>query len=86
MTAAHATSDPGLDYGEVFTRRWVVEHILDLVEYTPDNDLGTVHLVEPSCGTGAFLCPQVIGLVGTVHHQILDWPLRPAWWQTPSRT
>src|SRR5436305_10653113 len=49
--------DPGADYGEVFTRRWVVELILDLVGYTPDRDLAAQILVEPSCGTGAFLVP-----------------------------
>ncbi len=49
--------DPGTDYGEVFTRPWVVELILDLVGYTADRDLGSFVLVEPSCGTGAFLAP-----------------------------
>ena len=52
-------TDPGLDYGEVFTRRWVVDLILDLVGYTSDRDLASLVLVEPSCGTGAFLVPIV---------------------------
>ncbi|HVF76079.1 MAG TPA: N-6 DNA methylase [Acidimicrobiales bacterium] len=51
--------DPGVDYGEVFTRRWVVEFILDLIGYTPARDLGACVVVEPSCGTGAFLGPIV---------------------------
>lgn len=51
--------DPGADYGEVFTRRWVVDLILDLAGYTPDKDLGGQVLVEPSCGTGAFIGPAV---------------------------
>jgi adenine-specific DNA-methyltransferase len=55
--------DPGADYGEVFTRRWVVELILDLVGYTPDKDLAAQRLVEPSCGTGAFLVPVVERLI-----------------------
>lgn len=55
--------DPGADYGEVFTRRWVVEFILDLVGYTPDRDLGGMTIVEPSCGTGAFLVPIVDRLI-----------------------
>lgn len=50
-------------YGEVFTRRWVVEVLLDLTGYTPDRDLGSLHLVEPSCGSGAFLGPVVERLV-----------------------
>jgi hypothetical protein len=55
--------DPGADYGEVFTRRWVVELILDLVGYKQEHDLGGALLVEPSCGTGAFLLPVVDRLI-----------------------
>lgn len=55
--------DLGADYGEVFTRRWVVDFILDLVGYTADKDLGAVTLIEPSCGTGAFLVPVVERLI-----------------------
>jgi adenine-specific DNA-methyltransferase len=51
------------NYGEVFTRRWVVEVLLDLTGYTPDRDLGSLHLVEPSCGSGAFLGPAVERLI-----------------------
>lgn len=58
-------SDPGADHGEVFTRRWVVEMILDLVGFTPDLDLGYRTLVEPSCGTGAFLVPIVERLIAS---------------------
>lgn len=57
--------DPGADYGEVFTRRWIVELILDLVGYTADEDLGARVLVEPSCGTGAFLVPIVDRLIAS---------------------
>ncbi len=42
-------------YGEVFTRPWVVKVLLDLTGYTADHDLGALHLVDPSCGSGAFL-------------------------------
>ncbi|MCL4445882.1 MAG: Eco57I restriction-modification methylase domain-containing protein [Actinobacteria bacterium] len=45
--------------GEVFTRRWVVELILDLAGYTEDRDLGALRAVEPACGNGAFLGPMV---------------------------
>lgn len=51
------------DHGEVFTRRWVVELILDLCGYTPDRDLGELTAMEPACGTGAFLVPMVERLV-----------------------
>ena len=46
-------------HGEVFTREWVVELILDLVGYTTDRDLAALTAVEPSCGTGAFLGPMI---------------------------
>jgi adenine-specific DNA-methyltransferase len=51
------------NFGEVFTRRWVVEVLLDLVGYTTDRDLGSLELVEPSCGSGAFLGPAVERLI-----------------------
>ncbi|GIH09001.1 type II DNA modification methyltransferase [Rhizocola hellebori] len=41
--------------GVVFTRRWVVDFVLDLAGYTPDRDLGAMVAVEPACGGGAFL-------------------------------
>ncbi|MEU0793833.1 Eco57I restriction-modification methylase domain-containing protein [Amycolatopsis sp. NPDC005961] len=53
------------NYGEVFTRRWVVEVLLDLTGYTADRDLGSLHLVEPSCGSGAFLGPVVERLIAS---------------------
>jgi adenine-specific DNA-methyltransferase len=65
MTLAELAPDPGADYGEVFTRRWVVDLILDLVGYTPDHDLGGRVLIEPSCGTGAFLIPIVERLIAS---------------------
>jgi adenine-specific DNA-methyltransferase len=51
------------EYGAVFTRRWVVELILDLVGFTPDRDLAAMHAIEPACGEGAFLGPMVERLV-----------------------
>ncbi|WP_218005023.1 Eco57I restriction-modification methylase domain-containing protein [Actinomadura macra] len=46
-------------HGEIFTRRWVVELILDLVGYTANRDLAELSLVEPACGQGAFVGPVV---------------------------
>jgi adenine-specific DNA-methyltransferase len=65
MALAELAPDPGVDYGEVFTRRWVVELILDLVGYTPDRDLASLVLIEPSCGSGAFLGPIMDRLVSS---------------------
>src|SRR5260370_30572241 len=47
------------EHGEIFTRKWVVELILDLVGYTIERDLAGLVAVEPACGTGAFLGPLV---------------------------
>ncbi|WP_445161431.1 Eco57I restriction-modification methylase domain-containing protein [Mycobacterium sp. Dal123C01] len=57
--------DVNQSYGEVFTRRWVVEVLLDLCGYTTDQDLGALHLLEPSCGSGAFLGPAVERLLAS---------------------
>ncbi len=35
-------------HGEVFTRRWVAEMILDLVGYTSDRDLASLRALEPA--------------------------------------
>lgn len=48
-----------VEYGEVFTRRWVVDAMLDLVGYTADRDLSKLQVVEPSIGSGAFFVPVV---------------------------
>ncbi len=47
------------NHGEIFTKRWVVELILDLVGYTADRDLCSLVALEPACGRGAFLIPMV---------------------------
>ena len=49
------TVDSDGAHGEVFTRRWVVDLILDLAGYRADDDLGASVIVEPACGTGAFI-------------------------------
>lgn len=51
--------------GEVFTRRWVVELILDLSGYCPGVDLAVKRVLEPSCGDGAFLGPIIDRLVAS---------------------
>lgn len=42
-------------HGEVFTRPWIVELILDLCGYTVDKDLTQLRLLDPAVGNGAFL-------------------------------
>ncbi|MBS1848598.1 MAG: Eco57I restriction-modification methylase domain-containing protein [Actinobacteria bacterium] len=65
MVISDLVDDPTPYHGEVFTRRWIVELILDLVGYTADRDLAGSVLVEPSCGAGAFLVPVVERLVAS---------------------
>ena len=69
--------DEGDQHGEVFTRRWVVELIRDLVGYTPDRDLEAMVAVEPACGAGAFLDPMVERLIDSCrrHRRISRRPL-----------
>ncbi|WP_309227985.1 Eco57I restriction-modification methylase domain-containing protein [Micromonospora sp. CMU55-4] len=50
-----AVSANPVEHGEVFTRRWIVDLILDLAGFTADRDLATLVAVEPACGGGAFL-------------------------------
>ena len=49
--------------GAIFTRREVVEFILDLVGYTSDRPLMDRRLLEPSFGEGDFLLPAVARIV-----------------------
>lgn len=45
--------------GAVYTRREVVDFILDLVGYTADQPLASRSLLEPSFGAGDFLLPAI---------------------------
>ena len=49
--------------GAIFTKREVVEFILDLVGYTADQRLHTFRILEPSFGAGDFLIPIVERLI-----------------------
>jgi len=43
------------DHGEVFTPRWLVEHMLDLVR--GESERIDARFLEPACGSGNFLVP-----------------------------
>jgi len=45
--------------GVVYTKRWVVELLLDLAGYRSENNLVDALAVEPSAGDGAFLGPMI---------------------------
>lgn len=49
--------DDTAEHGEIFTRVWVVELILDLIGYKATEPLYDRSIVEPACGSGSFLLP-----------------------------
>jgi len=49
--------------GVVYTKRWVVELLLDLSGYSSDKNLLDTLAIEPAAGDGAFLGPMVERLV-----------------------
>ncbi len=51
--------------GVVYTKRWVVELLLNLAGYIPENNLVDAVAVEPSAGAGAFLGPMIERLVAS---------------------
>ncbi len=64
--------------GAVFTRREVVEFILDLAGYTSDKHLYQMRLLEPCIGQGDFLLPVIDRLIaswrakGPSHSAVVD--------------
>lgn len=52
--------------GAIFTRREVVDFILDLCGYTSNRKLTNMRLLEPSAGGGDFLIPAVERLVSSL--------------------
>ena len=55
--------DTAENRGAVFTRKEVVDFILDLSEYSAKNNLQNCHILEPSFGDGDFLIPIVTRLL-----------------------
>lgn len=68
------------EYGEIFTKRWVVDLILDLAGYTTNKDLPRLTIVEPSVGSGAFVVPIIERLLAAwARSQAKSWTdLRPS--------
>jgi adenine-specific DNA-methyltransferase len=69
-------SAEAVEHGEVFTRRWIVDLILDLAGYTANRDLASAVAVEPACGVGAFLEPMILRLSASCRER--GHPLRRA--------
>lgn len=66
-------TDHAKAHGEVFTRRWVVDLMLDLAGYTPDVNISVLTAVEPSVGHGAFWIPMLERLVESVPRHRVAW-------------
>jgi hypothetical protein len=56
--------------GAVFTRREVVDFILDLAGYTIDKPLHRARLLEPSMGRGDFLTPAIDRLLEAYQSEV----------------
>jgi type I restriction-modification system DNA methylase subunit len=63
--------------GAVYTRREVVEFLMDLTGYTADRPLNRVRLLEPSFGGGDFLIPAIERLLRSTALRSRE-ALRPA--------
>ena len=50
------------DHGEVFTPRWLVEKMLDLVK--GETERIDSRFLEPACGSGNFLVPVLAAQTG----------------------
>lgn len=68
---SYAQGDTGAR-GAIFTRREVVEFILDLAGYTVDRPLHQLRLLEPSFGNGDFLLPVVERLLAAYEAHALE--------------
>ena len=44
---------------QIFTPQWIVELMLNKIGYIPSNDIHHKHIIDNSCGDGAFLCEIV---------------------------
>jgi len=59
IAIANLANTGGEARGAIYTRREVVDFILDLCGYTSDKPLHEYALLEPSCGEGNFLIPVI---------------------------
>jgi len=55
--------------GVVYTKRWVVELLLELSGYSPEKNLVDAVAVEPAAGDGAFLGPMINRLIESCQKQ-----------------
>ena len=73
IEAVSSLANAGIDErGAIFTKRAVVDFILDLCGYTADRPLHAVHILEPSFGGGDFLLPVIERLLASMHAHEVD--------------
>lgn len=64
IAPARPTLVPSIEpKGVIYTKRWVVDLLLDLAGYTSDKNLVDAKAIEPSAGQGAFLGPMIERLI-----------------------
>lgn len=69
----HLASEGGIEErGAIYTKREVVDFILDLVGYTADKPLATYRLLEPSFGDGDFILPALERLLAAAQREPRD--------------
>ena len=64
------------DHGEVFTPRWLVEKMLDLVK--GETERIDSRFLEPACGSGNFLVPVLQRKLAAVEVEVRQVRLREA--------
>lgn len=73
LSHAHHATATEPQRGAVFTRREVVDFILDLSGYTPDRHLPSRALLEPAFGEGDFVVPAVERLAASKERTGVPW-------------
>ena len=61
------------EHGVVYTKRWVVDLVLDLAGYVVGTGITDKVIVEPSCGCGAFMVPIVERLADEATQRGVGW-------------
>ena len=59
--------------GCIYTRKWIVDFMLDICGYTSDRDICAWKVIEPSCGTGSFMLRIIPRLLAAAKKRHLAW-------------
>ena len=61
------------EHGVIYTKRWVVDFVLDLAGYVSGSGITNKVIVEPSCGCGAFMVSIVERLADEATRRGTSW-------------